>query len=142
MRGGNKLPVVQKANEHEELLREVFPALKFPETKMVSNKYHCDLCCCPTDKWNPYADYQSDRSCELFYFLEGLLAEEKGREFTVNRFVEKHEQAVKQEFPDLGNLAGVFREHLEWQLEVGDVEEISTGVYVAAVWPERKETQR
>lgn len=98
--------------------------------KMISNEYHCDLCRCPIEVWAPYKDYPSDRSCELLYFLCYLLDKGKGEAFAIDEFVKKHEHEVKQEFPDLTNVTGVFREHVEQQLDIGDIEEISPGVYL------------
>jgi len=127
-----------KRKSYEDFFSEIFPAFKSIKPKMLSNKYHCGLCCCPIDQWEPYKDYPSDRSCELFYFLDSLLVKEKGERFTVDEFVKKYEREMRQEFPDLTNVTGVFREHVERQLDVGDIEEVSTGVFVATPWPQRK----
>jgi hypothetical protein len=123
-------------NDLTSLIEEVFPGILEPKKKY---EYHCDLCMCPIDAWKPYRDYQSDRSCEMIYFLGALMDGWKGKPFTVAGFLEEHGAEIKIEFSDLMNLEGVLKQEIEWQIEIGDVTEISKGVYVAAPWPERKE---
>ena len=120
---------VQKI-DYEKLFKEIFPGFENIKPKVVGYEYHCGLCMCPIEYWKPYRDYPLDRSCELFYFLDALLAEEKGSEFTVDGFVEQHGHKVKEEFLDLTNVAGVFKEHVDQQLDIGDIEEVSPGVFV------------
>jgi len=119
---------VQKI-DYEILIKEMSPGIERTKPVTACKDYHCSLCNCPIDQWESYRDYPSDRSCELFYFLEDLLAEGKGERFTVDGFVKRHENEVKQEFQDLTNLASVFKQHVEQQLDIGAIEEVSPDIY-------------
>ncbi len=108
-----------------------------PENEEIQTRrdgLHCDLCRCPIEIWQPYKDYPSDRSCELFYLLEHLIAGEKGKPFTIGGFLEKHGEQIEKEFPDLKNLNGVLWQHIEQQIDIGDMKHAYDIYYVAPVY--------
>jgi hypothetical protein len=128
----DKIRKAQKGIDIEPFLKQIFPGLAHIDAKPAA-KHHCDLCMCPKDEWVPYANYPFNRSCELSYHIASFIDDENGQPFTLDSLIDHCSNSIVAEFSDLRSVRDIVNEHIQIQVDLGELEEVSPGAFALSV---------
>jgi len=81
--------------------------------------YHCDLCMCPIEFWEPLKTFKSDRSCDIFSDVSDVIWELEERiQYNFSDVLEKCLKFTDM-YPDIEDFTATIKEICEIQKDCG-----------------------
>lgn len=82
--------------------------------------YHCDLCMCPIEQWEPLKTYNSDRTCEIYSDFSEIIwkLEEKPKPYSYKDVLNKCLE-FKGAYNDIPDFEITVKEMIEIGLDTG-----------------------
>lgn len=93
---------------------------------MSKYNYHCDICRCPIEHWEPLKAYPSDNSCKLYSDFFDVIWELEEKERYNLKDVLKECEKFKKDYPDISDFDVAVREMIDIGIDTG----IITGKYI------------